>query len=628
MYRVALVSMPFAAIEYPSLALGLFKSRLDRDGVPCDVHYLNISFAEMVGYTGYNTLVTQPPAYFAAEQVFAEAAFGSLVRSDQAYYDEAQLGPSVRRQLQAVKALVEPFLARCLAEIDWRPYDIIGFTSLFEQNLATLALAGRLKQLYPEKLTVFGGPNFEAVMGRTFHRLLGYIDFVCSGESDDTFPELIKRLSYNHPIDDLPGVVYRRNGVSRWTGDGPMTTRLDQLPIPDFDGYFARIRQFAMPPGADPCVLLETSRGCWWGEKSHCTFCGLNSQSMEYRSKSADRAVAEVEELKNRYGVNFVRVVDNILNHSFFDDFIPSLARKKLGVTVFFEVKANLRKHQIRMLGEAGVNLVQAGIESLSTHTLKLMRKGSTALMNVQTLKWCKEYGVRCDWNLIYGFPGEHPEDYRSSVELARVLTHLDPPTGCGGIRLDRFSPNYDHAAKMGLRNVRPMKWYGYLYPFSQRDLHDVAYYFDFDYAETIDDGGHLPALHEAAARWKQSQDQLYAVLQGDDVVIRDSRPVARAAYTVLSGFDRQVFELCDQITTVRRIEQVLAKTTNVTFPDNYVRAVVDDLIARHLVVCEDDRLLALPVLTYTPVQQTAALPAALLRAAQVPTGAAHLVSA
>jgi ribosomal peptide maturation radical SAM protein 1 len=281
MHRVALVSMPFAAIEYPSLALGLFKSRLDRDGIPCDVHYLNMSFAEMVGHPSYSTLVTQPPAYFAAEQLFAEAAFGSLVRGDQAYYDEAGLIPSVRQELQRFKAHVEPFLARCLAEVDWRSYDIIGFTSLFEQNLATLALAGRLKQLYPDKLTVFGGPNFEAIMGRTFHRLLGYIDFVCSGEADDSFPELIKRLFYNHPIDDLPGIVYRRNGVSRWTGDGPMTTRLDQLPIPDFDDYFARIRQFAMPPGAEPCVLLETSRGCWWGEKSHCTFCGLNSQSME-----------------------------------------------------------------------------------------------------------------------------------------------------------------------------------------------------------------------------------------------------------------------------------------------------------------------------------------------------------
>jgi len=43
MYRVALVSMPFAAIDYPSLALGLFKSRLDREGIPCDIHYLNIS---------------------------------------------------------------------------------------------------------------------------------------------------------------------------------------------------------------------------------------------------------------------------------------------------------------------------------------------------------------------------------------------------------------------------------------------------------------------------------------------------------------------------------------------------------------------------------------------------------
>jgi ribosomal peptide maturation radical SAM protein 1 len=628
MYRVALVSMPFAAIEYPSLALGLFKSRLDRDGIPCDVHYLNISFAEMVGHASYTTLVTQPPAYFAAEQLFAEAAFGPLVRPDQAYYDEAGLIPSTRQQLQAFKTSVEPFLARCLTEIDWRPYDIVGFTSLFEQNLATLALAGRLKQLYPNKLMVFGGPNFEAIMGRTFHRLLDYIDFVCSGEADDTFPELIKRLFYNHPIDDLPGIVYRRNGVSRWTGEGPMTTRLDQLPIPDFDDYFARIRQFVLPPGGDPCVLLETARGCWWGEKSHCTFCGLNSQSMEYRSKSADRAVAEVEELQKRYGVNFVRVVDNILNHSFFDDFIPSLARKKLGVTVFFEVKANLRKRQIRMLGEAGVNLVQAGIESLSTHTLKLMRKGSTALMNVQTLKWCKEYGVKCDWNLIYGFPGECPDDYRSSVDLARVLTHLDPPTGCSGIRLDRFSPNYDHSEKMGLKNVRAMKWYGYLYPFSPRDLDDVAYYFDFDYAEAIDDGGHRPALHDAIARWKQSQDQLYAVLQGDDVVIRDTRPVARAAYTILRGFDRQVFELCDQITTVRRIEQVLAKTTDVTFADNYVREVIDDLVARHLVVREDERLLALPVLTYTPVQPVAAVPAALPRAARVPAAPAELANA
>ena len=595
MYKVALVSMPFAAIDYPSLALGLFKSRLRQEGIPCDVLYLNIPFAEMLGYASYSGLIIQPPAYFACEQLFAESAFGALVPSDQAYYDEAGLDPSMRQQLQAVKAFVEPFLNRCMTEVDWSAYDIVGFTSLFEQNLATLALARRIKQRCPDILTVFGGPNFEAVMGETFHRLLDYMDFVCSGEADDTFPELIKRLAYRHPIDDLPGIVHRRNGVSHATAPAPMTTRLDRLPLPDFTDYFSRVRQMPLPPGADPCVLIETSRGCWWGEKNHCTFCGLNSQSMEYRSKSAERSIAEVEQLQGQYKVNFVRVVDNILNHQFFDDFLPGLASRRLGVTIFFEVKANLRKPQVAALKDAGVTVVQAGIESLSTHTLKLMRKGSTSLMNVQTLKWCKEYGVLCDWNLIYGFPGEDPEDYRLSAELARLLTHLSPPTGCGPIRLDRFSPNYNEAERMGLRNVRPLGYYKYLYPFAPGDLHDIAYYFEFDYAEPIDDGGHLPALHAAVFDWKQRRDHLSAVLHGEAVVIRDTRPVAVAEQTVLAGVEKLVLETCDQITTVRRIQQVVGQS------EDQVSEILDMLMKRRLVIREGERYLGLPVLTYTP---------------------------
>ena len=627
MYKVALVSMPFAAIDYPSLALGLFKSRLQQEQIPCDVYYLNIPFAEMIGYASYSRLIIQPPAYFACEQLFAESAFGALAPADQAYYDETGLDAPIRQQLQAIKAFVEPFLNRCMTEVDWGAYDIVGFTSLFEQNLATLALASRIKQRYPDTLTVFGGPNFEAIMGRTFHRLLDYIDFVCSGEADDTFPELIKRLAYQHPIDDLPGIVYRRNGVSLATAAAPMTTRLDRLPIPDFSDYFARVRQMPLPPGADPCVLIETSRGCWWGEKNHCTFCGLNSQSMEYRSKSADRAIYEVEQLQKQYGVNFVRVVDNILNHQFFDDFLPGLASRRLGITVFFEVKANLRKPQIAALKDAGVTLVQAGIESLSTHTLKLMRKGSTSLMNVQTLKWCKEYGVLCDWNLIYGFPGENPEDYRRSAELARVLTHLSPPTGCGPIRLDRFSPNYDHADRMGLTNVRPLKYYKYLYPFTPRELHDIAYYFEFDYAEPIDDGGHLPALHQAVSRWKQRRDQLYAVLQSEAVVIHDTRPVAVASQTVLTGVEKLVFEICDQITTVRRIQQIVGQQMHPAISENDVSKILETLMRRRLVIREEERYLGLPVLTYTPADRITQPVRQFVPAAAVP-GIEHLIHA
>ncbi len=52
---------------------------------------------------------------------------------------------------------------------------------------------------------------------------------------------------------------------------------------------------------ADPSVAdrifvpYETSRGCWWGQKKHCTFCGLNPLGMNYRAKSPERAVEIID---------------------------------------------------------------------------------------------------------------------------------------------------------------------------------------------------------------------------------------------------------------------------------------------------------------------------------------------
>jgi hypothetical protein len=41
----------------------------------------------------------------------------------------------------------------------------------------------------------------------------------------------------------------------------------------------------------EPGLLIETSRGCWCGAVSHCTFCGLNGEGMAYRRKSPQRVI-------------------------------------------------------------------------------------------------------------------------------------------------------------------------------------------------------------------------------------------------------------------------------------------------------------------------------------------------
>ena len=80
-------------------------------------------------------------------------------------------------------------------------------------------------------------------------------------------------------------------------------------------------------------------------------FCGLNGANLRYRSKSAARVMDELTHLVDRWQIEMVEVVDNMLDLSYFDDFLPALARKEWPVRLFVEVKANLTKEQVRLLG-------------------------------------------------------------------------------------------------------------------------------------------------------------------------------------------------------------------------------------------------------------------------------------
>ena len=89
--RVLLVSMPFATISMPSLALGLLKAELTREGVACDVLYLNVLFAQMVGWSAYGA-VENCSAMLAGEQMFAHDLFGDRIPSDHEYEIEVPAG--------------------------------------------------------------------------------------------------------------------------------------------------------------------------------------------------------------------------------------------------------------------------------------------------------------------------------------------------------------------------------------------------------------------------------------------------------------------------------------------------------------------------------------------------------
>jgi ribosomal peptide maturation radical SAM protein 1 len=291
----------------------------------------------------------------------------------------------------------------------------------------------------------------------------------------------------------------------------------------------------------------------------------------------------------------------------YFRDLLPELKRRGIALQMFYETKANLSKEQIQLLRDAGVTTIQPGIESFSTHVLRLMRKGTSAMQNVQLLKWCKEFGIKCNWNIIYGFPGEEVADYEGMCSLIEGLHHLEPPSGWGPVRLDRFSPNFVSAEHMGLCNVRPDRSYRYIYDLPDEALANLAYYFEHDYADRRDPTAYVAGLDEAVKRWTANAGRSGLVYVDDRVTLtlQDFRVGAAQLTTALAGVERELYLYCDQN---RSRQQIVAYADQL----GVAEVEVDDFLRRMLdlrvMTTADGRYLslALPV-RLSPREENAA---------------------
>jgi ribosomal peptide maturation radical SAM protein 1 len=304
--------------------------------------------------------------------------------------------------------------------------------------------------------------------------------------------------------------------------------------------------------------------------------------------------------LTTRYQTPRVEMVDNILDMRYFQDLLPELARRGLALDIFYETKANLRKDQVALLRAAGVRTIQPGIESFSTHVLRLMRKGTTALANVQLLKWCRESGVRCNWNLIYGFPGEEIPDYEEMVSLIAGLHHLQAPDGCGPIRVDRFSPFFTSPEAFGLCNVRPDRSYSYVYDLADDELANLAYYFEHDYADGRDLSTYSIALHEAVAAWEANAEHSRLVYTDDGVTltVQDGRRGAAQPEVPMTGAERALYLLCDQYRSWR---ELVKEADSLGWSESDVEAFVRRLRELRLVASADGRYVSLALPAVQP---------------------------
>lgn len=594
--------MPFSLAYFPNLALGLLKPAAESAGWGCDTEYFSLDHVAALGDDA-NAVLTDVRYYNAqvGEWVFTGVANGTPDDNGTAYLTELFARdfpdfyqPGRVMAFLAARAGAAAFIEECYRSVDWSKYRMVGFTSSFQQTMSSLALARRIKQDFPDMFIVMGGANCQDEMGTELHRQYPFLDAVCQGEGDTSFPELLRRVAEGRDLRGIPGMVVR---VAEQTVVPAASTEsvsdMNKLPIPDFDEFFAQHAALGLTKRHPTAVVFETSRGCWWGAKSHCTFCGLNGVTMNYRAKTQDRAFTELEYLVKRHGTRDVANADNILEMRYFEEFIPRLEKSGLDLLIFYETKSNMKPWQWAAAGRAGIRKIQAGIESLETGILKLMKKGVTGIQNVAALKLSAEAGIYMEWLNLVGFPGETAENYEIMARLMPRLIHLQPPAGFYRARADRFSPFQRDPEGFGV-TLDPLPAYKYIYPVDDASIRRLGYHFIMR-SDALDQVPVYTAPAEAAFKaWKRhhSESALWMTQDGEDVTVHDERHGFTQQSITLTGAEAALLALVWQVTSWRTVRDTLGGR----FAEAELEQAAATLDAAGFIMQEGPNLLALPL--------------------------------
>jgi ribosomal peptide maturation radical SAM protein 1 len=615
------VVMPFADLRQPSLSMSLLKAFANAGGFISRVCYYTFPLAECIGEDFYQ----KSHGYFgstllAGDWLFAEALFGSSAppaeeflrgalalhrRLDDpdadlrrfagkryAQHLEENIMPRMTSARQECSKLVDKAAGEILAAAP----RVAAFTVGSHQLCAALAVARRLKEVPGAPTVIFGGPACFDVMGLQILRSFPWVDYVCTGEGDQVFPAFLDQLLIKGNPKPLPGILAQ--GAIDLTLP-PLTTRLDELPFPDFSDYFEQLEASTLHEDLKDLVVLpvETSRGCWWGDRHQCGFCGNHPQMQKFRSKMPDRVAREMAHIVQTYHPNRLALSDDILDHRYFQNLFPRLAKERRPTPFFCESKVNVTRAQLKQLRAAGCDVAQFGIESLSDRLLRLLPKGCTSLQAIQTLRWATELGTNAAWNLLYGIAGEMAEDYEAMAGLLPLLAHLPPPLGFVRIAIKRFSPYYQAPQKFGLERVKPEPAYSYIFPLAPEEIEGLSYYFDCDYSSG-DPLSYVGPVRHAVAAWldqwsgpahEHPRLDLYRV-RGSACLAIDTRPCAVKPVHRLEGLEAEIYVRCDTARSVRALVRDFDGLTG----EADIREALAKLVDARLMWQNGDRFIAL----------------------------------
>lgn len=297
---------------------------------------------------------------------------------------------------------------------DFKP-DVISFTCYIWNITRTLEICKAIKQ-HTNATIVLGGPE---VSYRPNDVLINhdYIDYILSGEGEETYPMLLNKLNSNESVWNIPGISYREDGKIISVPEKECSTTPTS---PYNDEFFGNL--------GGRITYIETSRGCPY----RCAFC-LSGRCSKLRFFDIEQIKNDIIRLANS-GTQTLKFIDRTFNaNAERANEIISFILENRGINFpdnicfHFEIAGDILKEStlsLLKIAPTGLFQLEIGMQSFNEETLKAINRKTDIQRlktNIKRLVEFKNMHIHID--LIAGLTGE---DFQSFKESFNTGYHLN----------------------------------------------------------------------------------------------------------------------------------------------------------------------------------------------------------
>jgi anaerobic magnesium-protoporphyrin IX monomethyl ester cyclase len=422
--KIAIVQTPMWGVDVPSLGLAYLSAWLKERRHTVKVYDLNLEL------------------------------FLAILEKDKKYYNH-QYNDFWDQKIDQVEIINQVIIDRWIKKILASNPDILCFPIFLTTREVSLKLAGKIKEMRPDILVVFGGPD--CVEGRNYNQIVnsGCVDVIVAGEGEETILEIIEMWK-KRDLKKCSGAIIIK-GKEIIKGDTrPLIKNLDILPLPDYSdlnlpGYTLK-HNFA----------IMMSRGC----PMRCPYCSEGEYWKLSRTRSGRSVFSEMDYVSKRYGGKYFHFGDCMINTNIrqLESLCDLLIRNKTKVSWKVKVypDSRLTYALMKKMHDAGCVTWELGVESGSDRLIREMGRHYTVSTVKEILKNGKKIGITINTFWMIGYPTETEEDFNKTLEfLSEIKDYIrvDPP--CVSIfQLLPDTPFYKKLEAFGITHIERGNWY------------------------------------------------------------------------------------------------------------------------------------------------------------------------